>query len=73
MGRSGRSDDDIGQGGGVIALLVMDGRAGKKRGQLLRPFDVTVDNIQPGKTFPQKIAGCQFGHLSGAEEEQCLS
>ena len=51
VGRSRRSDDDIGPGSSLIALLVMDGRAGKKGGQLLCPLDMAVDDIQFFQTF----------------------
>ena len=72
VGRARRSDDDVGAVARVIEILELDGLAVKPLRQSDRTIIGAVRHKDGGAAVGHQVAGSEFAHLAGADDEDRL-
>ena len=72
VGRARRGDDDVGAVAGVIQVLELDGLAVKPLRQSDRTIVGAIRDEDGGAAVGHQVAGGEFAHLAGADDEDGL-
>jgi hypothetical protein len=72
VGRAGRGDDDVGAVAGVIKVVELDGLAVEFLRQADGAVVGAVGDEDGGAAVSHQVAGGEFAHLAGADDEDRL-
>ena len=73
VGRAGRGDDDVGAVAGVVEVVELDGLAVELLRQADGAFVGAVGDEDRGAAVGHQVAGGEFAHLAGADDEDVLA